>query len=89
MPDRLKPSEMGGKVQRNRVQPSPHSATASEKLMLTYTTGDAEPTVNSEPDGGEAFAGLLPYDEQLALRTAEGVMEKGQVWKEMLEAGGE
>jgi len=83
MPDKFKPSEFGGKVRKNRVQPPPHVATSSEKLMLGYTTGDPEPTVDSMPDDGSAFAGLLPADQQRAAREAEGVMEKGQVWEEM------
>jgi hypothetical protein len=52
--------------------------------MLLYTTGDASGL--SMPDGGEVFAGLLPADEQLAIREAEGVMKKGQVWEEMVVA---
>lgn len=76
------PSEFGGKAQKNRVQPPPHEPTASEKMMLLYTTGDD--TGTKDPDkNGESFDGLLPYDEQLQLRIAEGVMEKGQIWEEM------
>lgn len=68
MPDKFAPSEFGGKVQKNRVQPSVnpvgrpgHIPTPSEEAMLTYTTGD--PTGLSDPDNGEAFTGLLPYEE--------------------------
>ena len=79
MPDALgKPSEFGGKVGRNRVQPSPHIPTQSERMMLLYTTGDESGT--STPDGGEAFAGLIPLGRQIAKRKAEGVFDKGQVW---------
>lgn len=49
--------------------------------MLTYTTGDE--TGAMDPDDGETFSGLIDYDQQLAIRTAEGVMDKGQVWREM------
>lgn len=86
MADKGAPSEFGGKIQDNNVQPAPHVPTASERLMLLYRTGDVDPS--KMPDGGEAFAGLVPYDVQLRRRTAEGVMEKGQVWKELQEAAG-
>jgi hypothetical protein len=66
------PSEFGGEPMKNRVQPRPHVPTASEELMLAYTTGD--PTGVSDPDAGEAFVGLLPFGEQLALRESEGVL---------------
>lgn len=77
----LPPSEFGGKIGKNRIQPFPHEPTAEEKLMLTYTTGDE--TGAMDPDDGETFSGLIDYDQQLAIRTAEGVMDKGQVWREM------
>lgn len=83
MPDQAgPPSEFGGKVQKNRVQPPPHEPTPSERMMLLYTTGDESGNLDPESNG-ESFDGLLPYDEQLALRRAEGVMDKGQVWEEM------
>lgn len=86
MPDKLgPPSEFGGKVKRNRIQPSPHVPTVSEKLMLEYTTGDQSGL--TDPDGGEVFAGLLPLDVQTELRRAEGVLEKGQVWEAMKQGG--
>lgn len=86
MPDALGPSsEFGGKIQKNRVQPSPHVPTASEKLMLLYTTGDVDGTKN--PDSGEAFAGLIPAADLLRIRTEEGVMEKGQIWEQMQQEG--
>jgi hypothetical protein len=55
--------------------------------MLTYTTGD--PTGASNPDGGEAFSGLLPYEEQKAIRERAGDLKKGEVWEEMLKDAGE
>lgn len=67
MPDKFAPSEFGGKVGKNRIQPrvAPngrpgHEPTPGEELMLSYTTGDA--SGNSDPDNGEAFAGLLPVE---------------------------
>lgn len=82
MPDALPPSEFGGKVRLNRTQPSPHEVTPSERLMLTYTTGDE--TGNSDPDDGEAFSGLLPLDEQAELRQADiDAQGYGSVWEEM------
>jgi len=74
MPDKLPPSEWGGRVQKNRVQPPITPAGTqghnplddpSEQVMLTYTTGD--PTGLSDPDDGEAFAGLLPLEQALEL----------------------
>lgn len=53
--------------------------------MLLYTTGDDSGL--SDPDGGEAFAGLLPYDRQYDLRLNEGVLEKGQYWDALVEEG--
>ena len=64
MPGDGPPSELGGKVMRNRVQPPPHEPTSSERLMLGYTTGDE--TGATGPDGGVAFAGLLPLDQVAA-----------------------
>src|SRR5215218_9347052 len=83
MPDNIGPaSEFGGKVRANRVQPLPHVPDPSERLMLLYTTGDESGI--SMPDKGEAWGGLLPYEEQYAIRLAEGVFEKGQVYQEFL-----
>jgi hypothetical protein len=72
MADEVGPSEFGGKPQLNRVQPSTtpagtkgHAPDPSERLMLVYTTGDESGL--SDPDGGEAFAGLLPLEEALKL----------------------
>lgn len=69
MSDTMPASEFGGKQQKNRVQPGitpngdpGHTPTASEEMMLTYTTGD--PSGLSDPDGGAAWNGLLPADEQ-------------------------
>lgn len=69
MAARDKPSEYGGKVQRNGIQPpvapsgAPgHELTASEKLRMIYQTGqDADST--KLPDNGESFNGLLPLKE--------------------------
>lgn len=83
MPDALgKPSEFGGKIQRNGVQPSPHIPTASERLSLIYRTGDPDGT--KDADGGLTMSGLIPADQLLAIRIAEGVdFEKGQDWQRM------
>lgn len=74
---RDKPSEYGGKVQRNGIQPpvtpkgAPgHEPTASEKLRLTYLTGQDEDSTKA-PDNGEAFSGLLPAKEATELAKAE------------------
>lgn len=61
MPGEGRPSEFGGKIRRNRTFPPPHEPTASEQLMLGYTTG--ETSGDLDPDGGEAWEGLLPLDE--------------------------
>ena len=84
MADKGAPSEFGGKIQDNNVQPAPHVPTANERMMLLYRTGDMDPS--KMPDGGEAFAGLVPAAIQRKRREAEGVFEKGQVWKELNEA---
>jgi hypothetical protein len=81
MPDAFGPSEFGGKARTNRVQPPPHQPTASEQLMLLYTTGDE--SGESVPDNGEAMTWLLPYEQQVALRRDAGDLDKGQVWDEM------
>lgn len=57
MPGAGPPSEFGGRQQRNRVQPPPHEPTASEMLMLGYTTGDESGAL--APDDGAAFNGLI------------------------------
>lgn len=64
------PSEFGGKNQRNTIQPpvTPRGhkghtdLTNDELLRLTYLTGQTEDTTRN-PDGGEAFGGLLPLEE--------------------------
>lgn len=81
MPDQLPASEFGGKVQRNRVQPPPHVPTASERLMLTYTTGDESGVLDQ--DAGEVFSGVLPKEAQEAIMRDAGLLDKGQVWEEM------
>lgn len=63
MPIADKPTEFGGKVQKNGIQPRKtpingegHEPSASEKLRLIYTTGqDADSTLT--PDGGVSFHG--------------------------------
>jgi hypothetical protein len=86
MPDAFsQPSEFGGRIQRNGIQPLPHIPTASEKLSLMYRTGDVDGS--KEPDGGLSFSGLIPADQLLAIREAEGVsFEKGQEWERIKEA---
>lgn len=79
MPDTSE-TEYGGKVQKNRVQPTTptgdhgfsHTPTPSEELMLGYTTGDTSGA--SDPDSGEAFAGLLPEEERLAELRQQGLI---------------
>lgn len=64
------PTEYGGKVQRNTIQPpvTPRGhkghteLTNDERLRLIYMTGQDEDTTR-DPDGGEAFSGLLPLSE--------------------------
>jgi hypothetical protein len=66
----LSPSEYGGHTQRNGIPPprtpegkAGHNPLAYENLRLLYRTGQTiDSTAN--PDGGEAFDGLLP--EKLA-----------------------
>lgn len=83
MPNVNKPTEFGGRVQRNGIQPpvapkpsrsipTGHVPTGAEKLKLQYQTGQTEDSTRS-PDNGEAFTGILPLKEQIAAREAEGV----------------
>lgn len=80
MPDSTE-TEYGGKVQKNRVQPIiptgehglSHEPTAAEQVMLTYTTADE--TGASDPDDGEAFAGLVPEEERLAELKQQGLIK--------------
>lgn len=77
MPDPYPPSEFGGKTGPNGFQPvPPHVMTASEKLRALYTTGDE--SGQSSLDDGDAFTGMLPEDEQRAIRAAQGAFEKGE-----------
>jgi len=71
MPDTSE-TEYGGKVQRNRVQPPPHEPTASEQIMLTYTTADDSGA--TDPDDGEAFKGLVPEEERIAELKSQGLL---------------
>lgn len=64
------PSEYGGKVQRNTIQPpvtprghAGHTELTNDELLrLSYLTGQTEDTT-MPPDTGEAFTGLLPLSE--------------------------
>jgi len=80
-------SEFGGTTNDLGIHPFPHRPTAAERLRVIYRTGDetgGESGVYRAPDqNNEAFMGLLPELEQKALRTSEGVLDKGQVWEEM------
>jgi hypothetical protein len=76
IPDPYPPSEFGGKTQPNRVQPPPHEPLWYERVMLGHTTGDE--TGNTPVDDGAAWQGLLPPDEQRALREASGALDKGE-----------
>lgn len=85
------PSEFGGRVQRNGVQPRPHVPTRSEALSLLYRTGSETGknpfTGKMEPDHGEAFSGLLPEKEQKKIREQAGDLVKGEVWDELVARG--
>lgn len=87
MSDNLQASEFGGKPLETGVQPSPHQPTSSERLMNLYRTGEEIGPVSEVPDSGEVFAGLLPEDSQEEIRIAEGALDKGQVWKELVDGG--
>lgn len=91
MPAKNTPSEFGGRVQRNGVQPRPHRPTSSEALSLLYRTGSEDGinpfTKRNEPDSGEAFEGLLPKAEQKKLKEAAGDLIKGTIWDEMVAEG--
>jgi hypothetical protein len=80
-----KASEFGGSGnQPNGVMPPPHVPTASEQLMLTYRTGD--PSGLSPVDTEHAaWNGLLPFEEQKAIRQAAGDLDVGQLWQEMID----
>jgi hypothetical protein len=70
MPASNVPSEFGGNPQRNTIQPpvTPRGhkghtdLTNDELLRLGYLTGQTTDTTK-DPDGGEAFAGLMPLSE--------------------------
>jgi hypothetical protein len=89
MPDNLPASEFGGKPLKTGVQPSPHQPTSSERLMNLYRTGEEAGPVSQVPDSGEVFAGLLPGDVQTETRKNEGALDKGQVWKEIVDGSSE
>lgn len=57
--------------------------------MNLYRTGEETGPVSQVPDGGEVFAGLLPEDVQTEIRRNEGALDKGQVWKELLDGSSE
>jgi hypothetical protein len=80
MPDPGPPSEFGGKIQRNGVQPPPHEPTASEQLSLMYRTGDLTGATDDVPT---VFEGLLPEEEQVRLMREAGLLDKGQIWEEL------
>lgn len=87
MSDPGPPSEFGGKTNQLGIQPFPHTPEAHEQLRRLYQSSEAataELTADIPRDeDNETFEGLLPEAEQRAIREAEGVFEKGQVWEEM------
>lgn len=90
MPDGYPPSEFGGKTDHLGFEPLPHSLTARERLRHGYLTGDETlARASTAQPLRENMRGLLPFEEQKALREAEGALDKGEVWKEMLEGAEE
>lgn len=86
MPDSLGgPSEFGGKIKPNGVQPAPHVPVPHERMMLLHTTGDESGL--ADKDNGEAMVGLLPERVQRQARQDEGALDKGQVWEQMQAEG--
>lgn len=84
MPDAFgKPSEFGGKIMKNGVQPPPHVPTASERLSLMYRTGTESGMADPDPNG-DIWAGLREETVQRSVREAEGVFSKGEVWEELV-----
>lgn len=85
MPDPYPPSELGGKTQRNGIQPpitptghKGHSPTPAERLRLLSLTGQDEDSTK-DPDTGEAFTGMAPLDEVLAdLPVHEKAIDAGE-----------
>jgi hypothetical protein len=78
-----RPTEFGGKVQRNGIQPpkaplpsrsipTGHVPYAYELLRLQYQTGQTADSTRA-PDKGEAFAGIEPLDVAMSKRRAEGI----------------
>jgi hypothetical protein len=70
MPDPYPPSELGGKAQRNTIQPpvtpsgmKGHTPTPIEEQRLALNTGQVLDTT-LDFDAGEAFHGLLLPEEQ-------------------------
>ena len=87
MPDSVGPaSEFGGKVQKNGVQPPPHVPTAAERLSLMYRTGSESGLYDADPNG-DIWNGLRDEATQRAVRQAEGVLDKGEVWDGIVLAG--
>lgn len=83
MPDTGSASEYGGKIiSRHGVQPAPHIPTPSERLGLLYRTGDESGLVDVD-SAGDVWSGALSLSKQTAIREAEGVLAKGQVWEEL------
>lgn len=79
---RDKPSEYGGRVQRNGIQPpvtpkgAPgHEPTASEKLRLIYQTGQDEDSTRNPDSERESFNGLLPPKEAIEVAKREKTQE--------------
>lgn len=82
MPEQMPPSEFGGRPMRNGVQPPPHIPTASERLSLTYRTGDESGQVKEDSEG-VIMSGLLPKRVQEEIRKSAGDLDKGEVWDEL------
>ena len=73
-------------IARHGVQPVPHVPTPSERLRLLYLTGD-ESGLSPVDDRNDIWSGTLPIEEQTSIRAAEGVLERGQVWEDLLTEG--
>jgi hypothetical protein len=77
------PTEFGGRVQKNTIQPpvapkpsksipTGHIPTSTETLRLQYLTGQTADSTRP-PDNGEAFSGIEDLLTAIEKRRAEGV----------------
>jgi hypothetical protein len=83
MPDKMMPSEFGGKTTKQGIQPAVmptgqpgHTPTEAEAHTLYLRTGD-ESGLSEQDNENSHFNGLLPYEQKVKEAKDAGLLDRG------------